>query len=69
LIAQGLWAGRGKLDETLMAAVNDYSSTDGVNDPAGIYFHFTDKCKPGGWGEVLAEKHSTLRIGRTRLFP
>jgi prepilin-type N-terminal cleavage/methylation domain-containing protein/prepilin-type processing-associated H-X9-DG protein len=51
LVARGLWVGRGKLDEGSAAAVTDYGSTDGVNDPAGVHFHFD--CRPGAWGEVI----------------
>jgi prepilin-type N-terminal cleavage/methylation domain-containing protein/prepilin-type processing-associated H-X9-DG protein len=44
-IARGLWVGRGKLDETLSAAVTDYNASEGVMTGP--------ECIPGAWGEVV----------------
>jgi prepilin-type N-terminal cleavage/methylation domain-containing protein/prepilin-type processing-associated H-X9-DG protein len=59
-VARGLWVGRGKLEEKYSAAVADYSSTDGVNDPQRI--HIT--CIPGGWGEVIGDKPLEIGFGK-----
>lgn len=45
-VAQGLWVGRGRLDEELSAATTDYNSAEGIAD-------VDDHCVPGGWGEVV----------------
>ena len=45
LIARGLWASRGKFNETLMAATTDYASSEGYL--TGLV------CIPGAWGELV----------------
>ncbi|MDC0936097.1 DUF1559 domain-containing protein [Pirellulales bacterium] len=46
MTARGLWVGRGRLDESLSAAVADYNAAEGFVD-------VNQHCAPGGWGEVV----------------
>lgn len=52
--ARGLWVGRGRLDETLSAAVTDYNATEGIMDGK--------LCIPGGWGEVVDNRQREIRF-------
>nr|WP_261361497.1 DUF1559 domain-containing protein [Aeoliella straminimaris] len=53
-LARGLWVGRGRLDETLSAAVTDYNASEGIMDGK--------LCIPGGWGEVIDNRQRKVRF-------